>query len=87
MIAGHRAFWSSRTPNKKIIDHEIESGSPVARNKLDCVLTMDLGSGLIDTKMGSGHFDVDWLLLDSGEPGAWKQHLQLQHDGPRTKTQ
>jgi hypothetical protein len=48
---------------------------------------MDLGSGLIDTEMGSGDFDVNRILFDSGEPGVWKQCLQLQHDGPRTKTQ
>ena len=53
----------------------------------DGILAIDLGSGLIDTEMGSCHFDVDRVLFDGGEPGTWKQCLQLQRDGARAKTQ
>ena len=87
MITAHRASWNSRAPDKKIVDHEIKSWAPVARNKLDGILTLDLGSRLIDTEMGSGHFDMDRVLFDGSEPGTWKQCLQLQHDGTRAKTQ
>ena len=87
MIAGQRASWDPRTPDKKIVDHKIESRPPVARDKRDSILAMDLGSGLIDTEMGSCHFDVDRVLFDGGEPGTWKQCLQLQRDGARAKTQ
>ncbi len=81
------ASWHTGTAGKKVINHQIEEGSTVTRHKRLRILTIDLGSALIDPKVIRGHFDVNGILLDCREGRIGEERLQLQYGRACAKAQ
>ncbi len=81
------ASWRSGAAGKKIINYQIEARSAVTRYKRRCILAIDFGPALVEPKVIRGHFDMDGILLDCGEPRIRKERLQLQHRRAGAKAQ
>ena len=81
------ASWRSGAASKKIINYKFESRSAVTRYKHRCILAIDFDPALVDPKVIRGHFDMDGVLLDCGEPRIREQRLHLQHRRAGAKAQ
>ena len=81
------ASWCSGVSGKKIINYKIEARSAVTRYKRRCILAIDFGPALVESKVIRGDFNMDGILLDCGEPRIREQRLQLQHSRAGAKTQ
>ena len=81
------ASWRSGAAGKKIINYKIEARSAVTRYKRRCILAIDFGPALVEPKVIRGHFDMDGILLDCGEPRIRKERLHLQHRRAGAKAQ